>query len=331
MTRKKTNPQMHRFQLIDRIICEESYPSFNFILQELRELLQDKKFSEPTLRRDLRYMRKNLGAPILYDSKKDGYYYSAPFNFPLNSLTEEEIIQLAIIQKLVDKYSDSNPVYKKAADFIGRLYPSTKNLPLLDRIVVARGPKPIFDQDIVTTLLSALKDNRVVDFIYRSFWEPNQSHRTVLPCQLVMDNGQVYLYAADEKNHERIRLYDIHKIYELQVLRRTFILPKNWQFVEDFEQGRFGPFQYDESYDFKIAFFGRVARKRIHRFTWADDQELEEFPQEEKTIMTFSSSQWIPIQQWLLSFGADAIPLEPDWLVENWRNEIKKMSELSKI
>ena len=106
-----------------------------------------------------------------------------------------------------------------------------------------------------TILLSALKDNRVVDFIYRSFWEPNQSHRTVLPCQLVMDNGQVYLYAADEKNHEHIRLYDIHKIYELQVLRRTFILPKNWQFVEDFEQGRFGPFQYDESYDFKIAFF----------------------------------------------------------------------------
>ena len=88
MTRKKTNPQMHRFQLIDRIICEESYPSFDFILQELRELLQDKKFSEPTLRRDLRYMRKNLGAPILYDSKRDGYYYSAPFNFPLNSLTE---------------------------------------------------------------------------------------------------------------------------------------------------------------------------------------------------------------------------------------------------
>ena len=33
----------------------------------------------------------------------------------------------------------------------------------------------------------------------------------------------------------------------------------------------------------------------------------------------------------LETFGADAIPLEPDWLVENWRNEIKKMSELSKI
>ena len=98
--------------------------------------------------------------------------------------------------------------------------------------------------------------------------------------------------------------------------------------MEDFEQGRFGPFQYDESYDFKIAFFGRVARKRIHRFIWADDQQLEEFPQEEKTIMTFSSSQWIPIQQWLLSFGADAMPLEPDWLVENWRNEIKKMSAI---
>ena len=68
MTRKKTNPQMHRFQLIDRLICEEDYPSFYFILEELRKLLKDEKFSEPTLRRDLRYMRKTLGAPIVYDT-----------------------------------------------------------------------------------------------------------------------------------------------------------------------------------------------------------------------------------------------------------------------
>ncbi len=331
MTRKKTNPQMHRFQLIDRLICEEDYPSFYFILEELRKLLKDEKFSEPTLRRDLRYMRKSLGAPIVYDSKKDGYYYSAPFNFPLSSLTKEEIFLLGIIQKLIAKYADANPIYKNAARLISSLYPSTQHIPLLDRIVVARSPMPIFNQDTLNTLLHAIATNQVIDFIYRSFWEPNQSHRTVLPCQIVVDNGQVFLYAADEKNHDHIRLYDVHKIYELQVMNRTFTLPKNWQFVEEFEQGRFGPFQYDESYDFKIAFYGRVARKRIHRYIWADDQQLEEFPKEEKTILSFSSSQWIPIQEWLLSFGSDAIPLEPDWFVQGWKESVRKMAENARI
>ena len=141
----------------------------------------------------------------------------------------------------------------------------------------------------------------------------------------------MFLYAADEKNHDHIRLYDVHKIYELQVMNRTFTLPKNWQFVEAFEQGRFGPFQYDESYDFKIAFYGRVARKRIHRYIWADDQQLEEFPKEEKTILSFSSSQWIPIQEWLLSFGSDAIPLEPDWFVQDWKESVRKMAENARI
>ena len=70
-----------------------------------------------------------------------------------------------------------------------------------------------------------------------------------------------------------------------------------------------------------------MARKRVHKYIWADDQKLEDFPQEEKSILSFSSSQWIPIQQWLLSFGGDAIPLEPDWFVENWKSEIKKMTK----
>lgn len=331
MTRKKTNPQMHRFQLIDRLICEEDHPSFSFILEELRKLLKDEKFSEPTLRRDLRYMRKSLGAPIVYDSKKDGYYYSAPFNFPLSSLTKEEIFLLGIIRMLVAKYSDCNLLYKKMENLLAQLYPSTQHILLLDRIVVARGPKPVFDEETLNSLLWALNENRVVDFVYRSFWEPNQSHRTVLPCQIVIDNGQVYLYAADEKNLAHIRLYDIYKIHELVVLRRTFKLPPNYRFMEDFEKGRFGPFQYDESYDFKIAFYGPESRKRVHLYTWADDQRLEEFPKEEKTILSFSSSQWIPIHQWVLSFGGDAIPLEPDWFVQGWKDEIRRMAENARI
>lgn len=325
--RKKTKPQMERFQLIDRIISTGDYPSFTFILEALRKILKDKKFSEPSLRRDLKYMRENLNAPIVYDKDKKGYYYSDPFNFPTNSLEEDEIILLGIIKKLIEKYADSNPIYHQASQLIGKLYPSSQNIPHLDRIVVARGPIPVFDAEIFNTLLQAMFQNKVVDFIYQSFWEPNQSHRIVMPCQIVLDDGQVFLYAADEKNYEHIRLYDIHKIYELKVLNRTFKLPPNYRFVEDFEKGRFGAFQNDEPYYFKIEFRGRVAIKRIIKYIWSDDQVLERFPKEDRIVLSFSSSQWIPIQNWLMSFGADATPLEPDWLVDYWKETIAQMAK----
>lgn len=330
MSRKKTDPQIGRFKLIDNIISTEDHPSFDFILKTLRKLLKNKKFSEPTLRRDFKYMRESLKAPIVYDKEKDGYYYSAPFNFPTNSLEEEEIILLGIIQKLIGKYATSNPIYRDAAKLIGKLYPSSQNTPLLDRIVVARGPIPIFDETTLNTLLQALRQNKVVTFVYRSFWEPNQSFRTVMPCQIVLDNGQVFLYAADEKNYKHIRLYDIHKIYELKVLRRTFSLPPNYRFVEDFEKGRFGAFQDDEAYNFKIEFRDREAIKRVYKYIWADDQVIEKYPTEDRIVLSFSSSQWIPIQQWLMSFGSDAIPLEPAWLVDYWKETINKMFENTK-
>ena len=45
------------------------------------------------------------------------------------------------------------------------------------------------------------------------------------------------------------------------------------------------------------------------------------------TTLTFTSSQWLPVQRWLLSFGADAKPIEPDWFVAEWKETIRKMAE----
>lgn len=325
---KTTHNQNERYKIIDSLISSGKYPSFSTILGTLREKLSDKKLSESSIRRDLRYMKSVLEAPIEFSKEKGGYYYSVPFNLPTNKIPEDEIILLGFVKKVLQKYSDSNPIHKQAEAVISKLFPSINDIKFLDRVVVSKGPKPIFDWDTLLKLFDALAKNYVVDFVYTSRWEPTQNHRTVLPCQLVLDNGQVFLYAADKNNVSHIRLYDIHKIYELKILtNQTFQLPENYRFEETFEKGRFGAFQYDESYDFKIAFFGNVARKRVHKYIWADDQKLEDFPQEEKSILSFSSSQWIPIQQWLLSFGGDAIPLEPDWFVENWKSEIEKMTK----
>lgn len=71
------------------------------------------------------------------------------------------------------------------------------------------------------------------------------------------------------------------------------------------------------------------SRNTLYESIWADDQVLESFPNEEKIVISFTSSQWIPIQKWLLSFGADAEPLEPDWFVDWWKTETEKMYKKS--
>ena len=103
---KTTHNQNERYKIIDSLISSGKYPSFSTILGILREKLSDKKLSEASIRRDLRYMKSVLEAPIEFSKEKGGYYYSVPFNLPTNKIPEDEIILLDFVKKILQKYSD---------------------------------------------------------------------------------------------------------------------------------------------------------------------------------------------------------------------------------
>lgn len=324
---KTTHNQLQRYQIIDRLLSQNIYPSFDYILKYLRADLNDDNLSDSTVHRDLKYMEDFLAAPIVYDRGKNGYFYSHPYYLPVSNYTKFELQLLIFIKKIFQGYSESNTVFKKCLEVLDKLFPGLKDDTVNERVHIAESPKPVMEQHLCEEIFLALSKNLCVDFVYRSKWEPGKNHRIVKPCQVVFDKGQFYLYAADINDDSKIRLYSFSRIYELTVLKdRHFNLPENFRFRETFEMGRFGAFQYDEAYDYKIEFYGE-SRNLLHEFIWADNQLIEEFPEQRKSIISFSSSQWIPIQQWVLSFGSGAKPLEPDWFVDWWKNEIKKMAD----
>lgn len=324
---KTTHNQTERYILIDKILSEGTCPTFNQLLQTLRIELEDKKLSSATVRRDIKYMQVSLNAPIKYNRLDNCYYYEKPFNFPLNNFSSVDIQRIALLKKIIMQYGSTDPVYKSIYDFLTKLSPASEKeiSQITKRIVVSKRPKAIINNKILILLFEAIKCNCLCDFIYQSKWEPGKNHRRYLPYQLVIDEGQFYLYAADVKEPDMPRLFNINRIQNLVLQRdKTFTLPENYKFEESFEEGRFGAFQYDEAYSFKIEIYGE-SRNFLHERIWADNQIIEESNSENKSIITFTSSQWIPIEKWILSFGGDAKPLEPDWLVEWWKAEIHKM------
>lgn len=273
-------------------------------------------------------MQNSLNAPISYSREKNGYYYSGPYNFPLSTVPHSDIETLALLKKLLMCFDSDDSVYKKASDLISKMYPATDIVDFMDRIVIAKRPTPIFDKNTCDNIILALHENRLLDFDYKSKWEPDVLHRHVMPYQLVIDEGQFYLFASKAEDAAATRLYNISRIHNLTVSRTTFELPEKFHFVEDFEKGRWGAFQYDETYEYKIE-FSKAAWHYLKERKWADDQKLERFG-DDKIIMTFTSSQWIPIEHWLLSFGADARPVSPDWFVQNWEESVQKMHDIMK-
>lgn len=321
---KSTHIQTDRYILIDNILSSGDIYPFSYILNTLRETLRDNKYSPSTLRRDIEYMQNRLGAPIKYDKTKNGWHYTQVYNLPLKSISSTELEKLAILKKLLTQFNYEDSIYKGVEELITKLYPSTNNMEFMDRIEIPKKPKPIFDKSILDIILEALHENYLLDFTYKSRWDPDKTHRKVMPFQLVIDDGLLFLYAGDIKNSKDIRLYKISKIQNLSIIKKTFTLPENYRFKEDFEKGRWGAFQYDETYEYKIEFYND-ARNFLKEKLWADDQVLIDDNVNNITTMTFSSSQWIPIRHWLLSFGGNAKPIEPDWFVKEWENEVIKM------
>lgn len=336
---KTTYTQLERFRLIDSILADGKVVPFENILDSLRLELRDDLLSDSSLRRDFRYMKNELGAPLVYDKKRHGWHYTKPFKLPAEAFSDDEILYLKLIRDLVNQNSNDDFLYKAFDNLLNKITPKKEPIEpkkepvepvettLQDRFFIAPRPKQLVDEGVVEKILEAIKNNYLLDFNYFSKWEPEERHRKIMPYQLVFDSGSLFLYGAGSKTPKNPRLFQLSKMHDVKVLiSHTFELPSNFRFHEDFEKGRFGAFQYDEAYDFKIEFSGE-ARNSVHECIWADDQVIEEQSDSGKTIISFSSSQWIPIFRWLLSYGENARPLEPDWFVEDWKNTIKKTYE----
>ena len=350
---KTTHTQLERFRLIDSILSGGEVVPFEKILDSLRLELRDITLSESSVRRDFRYMRSELGAPLEYDKKTHGWHYTKPFKMPAEGFSDDELVYLELIRKLIGQNSNDDYLYKAFDTLLNKITPKvdsranrendifstsenetsnvslsglTGQTPISERFYIAPRPKPLIDEGVVEKILEAIKHNYLLDFNYFSKWEPEKRHRKIMPFQLVIDEGSLFLYGAgaNQKNPNP-RLFKLSKMHNVEVLTsKSFDLPQNFRFRENFEKGRFGAFQYDEEYDFKIEFYGE-ARTIVRENLWAENQIIEEFPEENKNILSFSTSQWIPVLRWTLSFGENARPLAPDWFVSMWRKSVSQM------
>ena len=113
---------------------------------------------------------------------------------------------------------------------------------------------------------------------------------------------------------------------KLEITSDRFKLPADYEMASQSGGGRFGPFASKDLDEYVIDFYGD-ARPYIKERVWADDQKITDFDDEDRTRIEFSSTQFRPIQYWVLSQGGNAIPREPEWLVEEWQDQIKQMAE----
>jgi predicted DNA-binding transcriptional regulator YafY len=314
--------KLSRIYFIDREIASGKFPN-------TRDLAKKYETSIASISRDIAFMRDTLNAPIEYDTFHRGYYYSEKrYRVPAAFATSEDMLALGLAKTFLSLYRDT-PLYETAKQFMDGIA-----APLEDgedpawyenRIVVPPPASAPVDSAVWDTVLAGLKGNKIIVFDYRNAWNEETLGRRVRPYQLLFDSGVWYLYGFSEER-KAIRTFSLCRIKNAATTGDSFKLPKDYDYCSLPDGSNFGVFAGTEVYTFKIRLYNEAALWVKER-NWAKDQSFTDT--EDGTVITFISTQYDKVREWVLSQGCYAKPLEPQELVDNWKWHIEELAGMA--
>ncbi len=331
LSRKLNKKMLERIIIIHNEIKSGKYPNNERLRRRYCEQTGYSTVGEATINRDIDTLRTYFRAPLEYDRRKGGYYYSDDrWDFALNTLSEQEVFCLSAAKTLLSAFT-SSPLYhaiSEVIDFVTDTQTTGKS-ELLKRIAVPSTPQVKTNESAWQAILQAMQDNRIIEFDYNGRWHTQTMHRRVHPYQFLFDDGMCFLFGYSEERKAE-RLFLLNRMKNLSITDERFQLPEDYEFSSRCGGGKFGAFMTDDAEWFSVDFYGD-ARQYVKERVWADDQEITDFDSEDRTQIQFSSTQALKVREWILSQGQNAVPRAPEWFVEDWKIQVRGMAERAGI
>lgn len=193
-----------------------------------------------------------------------------------------------------------------------------------DRILLEYVPS---GQEHLQTIIEAMKENRILNISYHSYWKDEESNFDVEPFCIKLFRQRWYLvgrstYAYYHKKAPRI--YALDRIMFLKKTEQSFDMPKDWS-AEDFFCGCFGIIAGDDTKEECIKLKVNASQANYIRDLKLHSSQEEIERNDEYSIFTYYLRPTFDYQQELLWHGEDVEVLEPLWLRKEMAGKIKRM------
>lgn len=193
-----------------------------------------------------------------------------------------------------------------------------------DRILLEYVPS---GQQYLQSIIEAMKDNRVLNITYHSYWKDEENSFDVQPYCVKLFRQRWYMVARSTYPYyyeQGPRVYALDRIHDLYATEEKFKMPKDWD-AEEYFDGCFGAFadQNIELQTVKLKVAAGQANYIRDLPLHASQEETER--NEEYSIFTFNLRPTFDFQQEILLNGGDMEVLEPLWLRKEIAGRIKEM------
>ena len=193
-----------------------------------------------------------------------------------------------------------------------------------DRILLEYVPS---GQNYLQPIVEAMKENRMLNMTYYSYWKDEENNFDVQPYCLKLFRQRWYLVARKTYTsyyNKSTLIYSLDRVKFLHVKDETFQMPKDWS-AEAFFNGCF-----DIIADWQIDIQPVKLKVSAGQANYIRDLKIHESQKEverneEYSIFTYRLRPSYDIIQELLWNGEDVEVLEPLWLRKEIAGKIKQM------
>ena len=199
-----------------------------------------------------------------------------------------------------------------------------KSQSIKDRILLEYIPS---GQEYLQPIIEAMKENRVLNITYHSYWKDEENSFDVQPYCVKLFRQRWYMVARSTSPYyyeQGPRVYALDRIHDLYATEETFKIPKDWD-AETYFDGCFGVFA-DNNIDIQLVKLKVSAGQANYiRDLMMHESQEEIEKNEEYSIFTFYLRPTFDFIQELLWNGEDMEVLEPLWLRKEIAGKIKRM------
>ena len=320
--RNATHMLRYLFQ-IEQSIRSGEYPNANMLNEKLRT-----NFSRSTFGRYIDILKTEYDAPIEFDYRKNGYYYTDS-TFSLNQvmLKEGELLTLSTIFPLLEQYKNTplEKSFRGLMDKLIKMLPDTISVDsafINNEVHFISDPITTFEDGVFENVLKATKLHQILQMEYKTAYNKNFEVRLFDPYHIICQKGSWYVLGYSHHS-DAIRLYAMPRIRNCKITKDKFTISKDFKLEQhlDVEMGVFG--NSGENFKVEIEFVKGLKTYVMER-TWHKGQTLRE-NKDGTVYLSFETNKIDQTVSWILSFAGGAKVLNPPMISNYVKDAARKI------
>jgi predicted DNA-binding transcriptional regulator YafY len=316
--------RINRLIFIDDRIRSGAYPNASALAEKA-------EVAPRTILRDIDYLRLFYNAPIAYDARHRGYYYTEPdFFVKTVLLTEGELFSIAVFDRLLEQYRHT-PLEENLREIFRKIVRSLPRKITVDscfltgRVSFIPGCDEAVDVKVYEVMFTALRTAAAVSFEYRALQKTACTKRTVEPYHAVCRWGEWYIIGRC-RDREELGMFAFSRIKNARPTGETFRMPARFDPHEYFdrEMGVWASSRKPCTVEFLVD--GETGIYALER-QWHKSREITE-NEGGGFRVKFTTARLPEVARWVLGQGHTVKVLNPPELVGMVKDEAEKVRGL---